>query len=116
MNDSGVLFYLKKINEDKPGTKVLFTIKQDGKEVVATVASEVTSPDSARQLSAGFRLLMAAGADSRKGKDEEILLRSTTVSADGKNIVFKLTIAHKDAVDIVKKGMVPEPSPAASPS
>jgi hypothetical protein len=116
MNDSGVLFYLKKINEDKPGTKVLFTIKQDGKEVVATVASEVTSPDSARQLSAGFRLLLAAGADSRKGKDEEILLRSTTVSADGKNIVFKLTIAHKDAVDIVKKGMVPEPSPAASPS
>jgi len=29
--------YLKKINEDKPGTKVTFTIKQDGNEVVATV-------------------------------------------------------------------------------
>lgn len=115
MNDSGVLFYLKKINEDKPGTKVVFTIKQDGNEVVATVTSEVTSPDSARQLAAGFRLLMAAGAETRKGKDEEILLRSTTVSADGKNVVFKLTMAHRDVVDIVKKGM-PEPSPAASPS
>src|SRR5205807_8928329 len=40
MNDSGILFYLKKINEDKPGTKVIFTIKQDGNEVVATVRSE----------------------------------------------------------------------------
>ena len=116
MNDSGVLFYLKKINEDKPGTKVVFTIRQDGNEVVATVESEVNSADSARQLASGFRLLLAAGAETRKGKDEEVLLRSTTVTADGKNIVFKLTMAHKDVVDIVKKGMVAEPSPAASPS
>lgn len=115
MNDSGVLYYLKKINEDKPGTKVVFTIKQDGKEVVATVASEVSSTDSARQLASGFRLLMAAGAETRKGHDEEILLRSTNVSADGKNVVFKLLMAHKDVADIVKKGMA-EPSPAASPS
>jgi hypothetical protein len=115
MNDSGVLFYLKKINEDKPGTKVVFAIRQEGNEVVATVTSEVASPDSARQLAAGFRLLLAAGAETRKGKDEEILLRNTTVSADGKNIVFKLTMAHKEAADIVKKGMT-EPSPAASPS
>jgi hypothetical protein len=27
MNDSGVLFYLKKLNEDKPNPKVVFTIK-----------------------------------------------------------------------------------------
>jgi hypothetical protein len=113
MNDSGVLFYLKKINADKPGTKVVFTIKQDTNEVVATVESEVTSPDSARQLAAGFKLLLAAGAKSRAGKDEEILLQHTTVSADGKNVVFKLNMAHKDVVDIVRKGMA---EPAASPS
>jgi hypothetical protein len=58
---------------------------------------------------------MAAGAETRKGHDEEILLRSTNVTADGKNVVFKLTMAHKDVADIVKKGMA-EPSPAASPS
>src|SRR6185503_13025597 len=33
MNDSGVLFYLKEINKDNPGAKVIFTIKQDGKDV-----------------------------------------------------------------------------------
>src|SRR2546422_297049 len=113
MNDSGILFYLKKINEDKPGTKVTFTIKHDGKEVIATVESEVASVVSARQLSNAFSLMLDVGADSRKGKDEEILLRSTTVSPDGKNVIFKLNMAHQDVVDVVKRGM--EPSPTASP-
>jgi len=113
MNDSGILFYLKRINEDKPGTKVTFTIKQDGNEVVATVESEVASVISARQLSNAFSLMLDVGAESRKGKDEEILLRSTTVSPDGKKVVFKLNMAHQDVVDIVKRGM--EPSPTASP-
>src|SRR5437660_1456320 len=66
MNDSGILFYLKKINEDKPGTKVIFTIKQDGNEVVATVESEVASVVSARQLSNAFSLMLDVGAESRK--------------------------------------------------
>ena|SRR3989440_5312837 len=113
LNDSGILFYLKKINEDKPGTKVTFTIKQDGNEVVATVESEVASVVSARQLSNAFSLMLDVGAESRKGKDEEILLRSTTVSPDGKKVIFKLNMAHQDVVDVIKRGM--EPSPTASP-
>ena len=115
MNDSGVLFYLKKINEDKPGTKVVFTIKQEGNDVVATVESEVASPDSAAKLSRGFSVMLAAGALSRKGHDEEILLKSTKVSADGSKVVFKLTMAHQDVVDIVKKGMA-IPTPTVKPS
>src|SRR5207237_4071484 len=113
MNDSGILFYLKRINEDKPGTKVTFTIKQDGNEVVATVESEVASVISARQLSNAFSLMLDVGAESRKGKDEEILLRSTTVSPDGKKVIFKLNMAHQAVVDVIKRGM--EPSPTASP-
>ena len=115
MNESGVLFYLKKINEDKPGTKVIFTIKQDGNDVVATVESEASSADSANKLSRGFGLMLLAGAASRKGHDEEILLKSTKVSADNDRVVFKLTMAHKDVVDIVKKGMTistPTPTPS----
>jgi hypothetical protein len=113
MNDSGILFYLKKINEDKPGTKVIFTIKQDTNEVVATVVSEVASPDSARQLAAGFGAMLGLAAKARAGKDEEVLIKHTTVSGDGKTIVFKLTMAHKEVVDIVKKGMA-EPTPSPS--
>lgn len=115
MNDSGVLIYLKKINEDKPGTKVVFTIKQDGKEATATVASEVASADHARALSKDFAILLAAGAVQRKGKDEEVLLKSTKVSADGNKVIFNLTLPHQDVVDLVKKGMA-TPTPTVSPS
>ena len=111
MNDSGVLFYLKKLNEDKPGTKVSFTIKQEANEVVAIVESEASSADSANKLSRGFALLMTAGAKSREGHDEEILLRNTKVSADSNKVVFKLTMPREDAVEMVKKGMaIPTPS------
>ncbi|HJZ80357.1 MAG TPA: hypothetical protein VKD91_08425 [Pyrinomonadaceae bacterium] len=114
MNDSGVLFYLKKINEDKPGTKVTFTIKQEANEVVAIVESETSSADSANKLSRGFALMLLVGADSRKGHDEEVLLKSTKVSADGDKVVFKLTLPRDEAVDIVKKGMA-IPSPTVTP-
>ena len=115
MNDSGVLFYLKKINEDKPGTKVIFTVKQEGNDVVATVESEVSSADSANKLARGFGVMLLAGAASRKGHDEEVLMKSTKVSADNNKVVFKLTMARPDVVDIVKKGMA-IPSPTVTPS
>ncbi len=114
MNDSGVLFYLKKINDDKPGTRVIFTIKQDGTEVVAIVESEVSSADSANKLARGFAVMLDAGARSRTGKDEEPLLRGTKVTADGAKVVFKLTMPRQEAVDLVKKGMA-SPSPTVKP-
>lgn len=111
MNDSGVLFYLKKINEDKPGTKVTFTIKQDGPDVSAIVETEVSSPDSANKLSRGFGVMLLAGAVSRKGHDEEILLKNTKVTAEGSKVIFKLSMAHEEVVKIVQKGMEISPSP-----
>ena len=115
MNDSGVLYYLKKINQDKPGTKVVFTIKQEGNDVIAIVETEVSSEASARLLSKDFAIMLAAGALSRKGKDEEVLLKKTEVNAAGNNLQFKLTLPHNDAVEIVKKGIAP-PAPSATPS
>jgi hypothetical protein len=111
MNDSGVLFYLKEINKDKPGAKVIFTIKQDGSDVSATVDTEVSSPNSANKLARGFGLLLLAGAASRKGHDEEILLNNTKVSAEGNKVIFKLSMAHEEVVQIVQKGMEISPSP-----
>jgi hypothetical protein len=117
MNDSGVLFYLKKINQDKPGTKVTFTIKQDGKDVGATVETELSSPESANKLSRGFGLMLLAGATSRKGHDEELLLKNTKVSAEGNKLIFKLAMAHDEVVDIVQRGMAVEtPTPTVTPA
>lgn len=114
MNDSGVLFYLKEINKDKPGAKVIFTIKQDGTDVSATVETETSSPESATKLSRGFGLLLIAGAASRKGHDEEVLLKNTKVSTDGNKLSFKLSMQHQEVVDIVQRGME-SPTPTPTP-
>jgi hypothetical protein len=49
--------------------------------------------------------MLLAGTVSRKGHDEEILLRNTKVSAEGSKIIFKLSMAHEEVVKIVQKGM-----------
>jgi len=103
MNDSGFLVYLKKINLDHPGTKLIFTVKLDQTGVIATVESEVSSAESAKKLASGFQRALAIGAFVRKGKDEEVLLRNTTVSPDGKRIKFNFTMARKPMVELIIK-------------
>ncbi len=103
LNDSGFLVYLKPIDKDNPGTKVVFTIKQGESEVLASVESEVSSDSSARVLASAFNTALAIGADSRAGKDEELLLRNTTASFNGKKIVFNFNMPRQAVVDLIKK-------------
>jgi hypothetical protein len=103
LNDSGFLVYLKPIDKDNPGTKVVFTIKQGENEVLASVESEVSSDSSARVLASAFNTALAIGADSRAGKDEEVLLRNTSASPNGKKIVFNFTMPRQAVVDLIKK-------------
>ena len=103
LNDSGFLVYLKPIDKDNPGTKVVFTIKQGEKDVLASVESEVSSDMSARVLASAFNTALSIGADSRAGKDEEVLLRNTSASPNGKKIVFNFTMPRQAVVDLIKK-------------
>jgi hypothetical protein len=103
LNDSGFLIYLKAIDKDNPGMKVVFTIKQGEKDVLASVESEAASDDSAHTLAKGFNTALAFGADSRAGKDEEVLLRNTTVEPNGKKIIFNFTMPRQAMVDFIKK-------------
>jgi hypothetical protein len=103
LNDSGFLIYLKPVDKDNPGSKVVFTIKQGDTEVLATVESEASSDDSARQLAKAFNLVLEYGAKSRAGKDEEVLLRSTTAEPLGKKIIFNFTMPRQAVVDLIKK-------------
>jgi hypothetical protein len=103
LNDSGFLVYLKPIDKDNPGTKVVFTIKQGETEVLASVESEASSDDSARVLAKGFNAALMIGAESRAGKDEEILLRNTSAAPNGKKIIFNFTMPRQAVVDLIKK-------------
>jgi hypothetical protein len=103
LNDSGFLIYLKPIDKDNPGSKVVFTIKQGESEVLATVESEASSDNSARLLAKGFNAALVIGAESRAGKDEEVLLRNTSAEQSGKKIIFNFTMPRQAVVDLIKK-------------
>lgn len=110
LNDSGFLIYLKPVDKDNPGSKVVFTIKQGETEVLATVESEASSVASARVLAKGFNAALAIGAQSRAGKDEEALLRNTSAEPNGKKIVFNFTMPRQAVVDLIKKQLTDKPS------
>ncbi|MDQ2936013.1 MAG: hypothetical protein M3R67_00735 [Acidobacteriota bacterium] len=103
LNDSGFLVYLKPIDKDNPGSKVVFTIKQGESEVLATVESEASSVDSARVLAKGFNAALSIGAEARAGKDEEVLLRNTSAAPLGKKLIFNFTMPRQALVDLIKK-------------
>ena len=110
LNDSGFLVYLKPVDKDNPGSKVVFTVKQGDNEVLATVESEASSEESARVLAKGFQLALSIGAQSRQGKDEEALLRNTSAEPVGKKIVFNFTMPRQAVVDLIKKQLADKPS------
>jgi hypothetical protein len=110
LNDSGFLIYLKPVDKDNPGSKVVFTVKQGENEVLATVESEASSEESARVLAKGFQLALSIGAQSRSGKDEEALLRNTSAEPVGKKIVFNFTMPRQAVVDLIKKQLAEKPS------
>ncbi|HKE59931.1 MAG TPA: hypothetical protein VKB46_24640, partial [Pyrinomonadaceae bacterium] len=103
LNDSGLLVYLKPINQDNPGAKVIFTIKQGESEVLASVESEASSPDNARVLAKTFNAALFLGAKSRSGKDEEILMKNTNATQDGKKVVVNFSMPRQSVVDLIKK-------------
>jgi hypothetical protein len=110
LNDSGFLIYLKPVDTDNPGSRIVFTIKQGESEVLATVESEASSVDSARVLAKGFNAALMLGAQSRAGKDEEALLRNTSAEPVGKKIVFNFTMPRQAVVDLIKRQLAEKPS------
>jgi len=107
LNDSGFLFYLKQISKDNPGGTIRFTIKQGETEVLASVESEASSPDSARTLAKALNAALVFGAISRSGKDEEVLMKNTNVTPDGKKILINFSMPRQNLVDMIKRQLEP---------
>lgn len=107
LNDSGLLIYLKPISKDNPGAKVKITVKQGEKEVLASVESEAASPESAQSLAKTLNNFLYLGAWSRAGKDEEVLMKNTNATPDGKKVVVNFSMPRQSVVDMIKKQLEP---------
>ena len=98
IGDSKVLGFMK-----KDARKLRITIMLDQNEVVAKVESEVATPERAKELSQGYNLLLVGGTIAKKGQDEEILYRSTSVSSDGKQVVVNFKMPRATAASMLTK-------------
>ncbi|HET9478370.1 MAG TPA: hypothetical protein VFO72_03435 [Pyrinomonadaceae bacterium] len=107
LNDSGFLTYLQPISKDNPGAKVVITIKQGETEVIASVESETTSTARAESLANALNNLLFFGAGSRAGKDEEVLMKNTSATPDGKKVVVNFSMPRQSVVDMIKKQLEP---------
>jgi len=107
LNDSGFLTYLSPISKDNPGSIVKITVKQGESEVLASVESETTSPERAKSLAGVLNNLLYFGAGSRAGKDEEIIMKNTSATPDGKKVVVNFSMPRQSVVEMIKKQMEP---------
>jgi len=107
LNDSGFLVYLQPISKDNPGAPVKITVKQGEQEVLASVESEASSPERAESLARALNNLLYFGAGSRAGKDEEVLMKNTNASPDGKKVVVNFSMPRQSVVDMIKRQLQP---------
>jgi len=107
LNDSGFLTYLKPISKDNPGSTIKITVKQGESEVLASVESEASSPERAASLAKALNSLLYFGAGSRAGKDEEVIMKNTNATPDGKKVVVNFSMPRQSVVDMIKKQLEP---------
>lgn len=107
LNDSGFLTYLQPISKDNPGATVKITVKQGEQEVLASVESEASSPESAASLAKALNTLLYFGAGSRAGKDEEVIMKNTNATPDGKKVVVNFSMPRQSVIDMIKKQIEP---------
>ena len=107
LNDSGFLTYLQPISKDNPNATVKITVKQGEQEVLASVESEASSPQRAESLAKALNNLLYFGAGSRAGKDEEVIMKNTNATPDGKKVVVNFSMPRQSVVDMIKKQLEP---------
>jgi len=107
LNDSGFLTYLQPISKDNPGATVKITVKQGEKEVLASVTSEASSTERAESLAKALNNLLFFGATTRAGHDEEVLMKNTNATPDGKRVVVNFSMPRQSVVDMIKKNIEP---------
>jgi hypothetical protein len=107
LNDSGFLIYLQPITKDNPNARVKITVKQGEKEVLASFESETSSSERAESLAKVLNTALYFGAGSRAGHDEEILMKNTSASQDGKRVVVNFSMPRQSVVDMLQKQLKP---------
>jgi hypothetical protein len=82
-------------------------VKQGEKDVIASWNRKRRRPERAKSLADALNTLLYFGAGSRAGKDEEVIMKNTNATPDGKKVVVNFSMPRQSVVDMLKKQMQP---------
>ena len=110
IGDSRLLSFLrdpKKVKDPKElrcdELPLQLTIKLDQSEITARVESSADSPERAAEMARGYGGLLMVGQLVKRGKDEEMLYKSTKVTAEGKQIIVSFSMPRATAGEMLKR-------------
>jgi hypothetical protein len=110
IGDSGMLSFLrdpKKITEPTElrcdEFPLQLTIRLDQNEIAALVESQADSAARAAEMAKGYSGLLAVGQWLKRGRDEEMLYKSTKVTAEDKRILVNFSMPRQAAGEMLKK-------------
>ena len=75
--------------------------------MLASVESEASSPRTRGVARESLNNLLYFGAGSRAGKDEEVIMKNTNATPDGKKVVVNFSMPRQSVVDMIKKQLEP---------
>ena len=110
IGDSGMLSFLRDpkkvadVNELRCDEIPLeMTIKLDQNEIAAKVESQADSPARAEEMAKGYSGLLAIGQLLKRGRDEELLYKSTKVTSEDKRILVNFSMPRQAASEMLKR-------------
>lgn len=116
ISDSRMLSFLrdpKKINASNEmqcePIPLQLSIRLDQNEISARVESQADSAERANEMARGYNGLLTLGQFAKRGHDEEVLYKSTQVTAEGRIIVVSFSMPRQTAGEMLRK-QLPHPA------
>jgi hypothetical protein len=113
VGDAGWLGYLEKLDpKKKPSSKrVTITVEQNDSQFVASVQSELASPNEANTMATALRNFITLGALGAKDDELEFLKAASTAS-DGNNLILNLKFDKPVVQQMIQRKLAESKAPA----
>ena len=99
VNDSGVFGYFQNLKSNK----LSWTLAQDETQLVSIMQSAQADENKAKTFASSYKLLISTAKLLHKDKDEEILLNYLTVTSQGNNVIFNMTMPKDEAQEMLQR-------------
>ena len=110
IGDSGMLSFLRDPKKVQDPSELVcdeiplqLSIRLDQNEIAALVESRADTPTRAAEMAKGYSGLLAIGQLLKRGRDEEMLYKSTKITAEDKRILVNFSMPRQAAGEMLKK-------------